>query len=255
MAKAPSGSFRVGNVSYGRFSGVNPRGSANENLTERQRIDRLKSLTEETDRMLKQDKSYKLNSGRYAYEKPATSAAGRVAGAVGRAAGRLAGPVGALVSMTTPAGEGSDKPSGPLMSGPKKSGPGGGSLNAPARTEPSRSGRTSNSRGPGGPNGPNSGPSRSSNPSRGGGGPGGPSGPNSGPSRSGGPSGPSRSRGPGGPSGPNSGPSKSSSSPRGSERFAKGSLVMTKYAKKNYFSKEAVKRSRSSFKAPKGKAR
>ena len=38
-------------------------------------------------------------------------------GAAGRLAGRLAGPVGALVGMTTPAGEGSDKPSGPLMRG------------------------------------------------------------------------------------------------------------------------------------------
>lgn len=33
------------------------------------------------------------------------------------AAGRLLGPAGALFAMTTPAGEGSDKPSGPLMRG------------------------------------------------------------------------------------------------------------------------------------------
>jgi len=41
---------------------------------------------------------------------------------VGAAAGRLAGPVGALIGMTTPAGEGSDKPSGPLMKGGKQPG-------------------------------------------------------------------------------------------------------------------------------------
>jgi hypothetical protein len=40
----------------------------------------------------------------------------------GAAAGRLAGPVGALIGMTTPAGEGSDKPSGPLMRGGKQPG-------------------------------------------------------------------------------------------------------------------------------------
>ena len=307
MAKSPSG-FRVGNVNYGRFSGVNPSRAANNNLTIKDQIKEIESLRAESDKMLKEEsRNWKVNSGKAAYgpkppstaSKIATAAKG-VAGGVARGVGRLAGPAGALVGMTEPAGEGSDRPSGPLMAGNKSRGPGGGSLSAPARTDPSRSGGTSNSRGPGGPNGPNSGPSRSSNPSRGGGGPGGPSGPNSGPSRSGGardgagpsgpngpnsgssrssnpssggggpggpsgpnsgssrsssPSGPSRSSGPGGPSGPNSGPSNSSSSPRGSERFAKGSLVMAKSAKKNYFSKEAVKRSRSSFKAPKGRAR
>lgn len=40
----------------------------------------------------------------------------------GAAAGRLLGPAGFLVGMTTPAGEGSDKPSGPLMRGGKQPG-------------------------------------------------------------------------------------------------------------------------------------
>lgn len=41
------------------------------------------------------------------------------AGIAARSGLRWAGPVGALVSMTRPAGEGSDKPSGPLMKGGK----------------------------------------------------------------------------------------------------------------------------------------
>lgn len=41
------------------------------------------------------------------------------AGIAARSGLRWAGPVGALVSMTSPAGEGSDKPSGPLMPGGK----------------------------------------------------------------------------------------------------------------------------------------
>lgn len=40
----------------------------------------------------------------------------------GAAAGRLLGPAGFLVGMTTPAGEGSDKPSGPLMKGGRQPG-------------------------------------------------------------------------------------------------------------------------------------
>lgn len=40
----------------------------------------------------------------------------------GAAAGRLLGPAGFLVGMTTPAGEGSDKPTGPLMRGGKQPG-------------------------------------------------------------------------------------------------------------------------------------
>lgn len=282
MAKTPSGGFRVGNVNYGRFSGVRPGAAANENLTERARIKALKDAAAETEKMLKEStKDYRLNSGKYAYEKPATSALGRaagnVAGAVARTAGRLAGPAGALVGMTTPTGDKyDDKPSGPLMSGSKSRGPGGGPLSAPNRTQPSRpqggigsdgglggpsrgggdsrSGGYGNSAGPGGPSGPNSGPSRSggssgsmgpSGPSRSGspsGGPGGPSGPNSGPSRSSSPS-----SGPGGPSGPNSGPSRSASAPKGTERFAKGSLVMSKAAKKSYFSKDAVNRTRGMY--------
>lgn len=122
MAKKPSG-FRVGNVQYGRFSGVNPRRVANENATVRERVDKLKSLTAETDRMLKADKSYKLNSGKAAYgpKPPAGPSMGaKIAGTVARGVLRAAGPVGALVGMTTPAGLGSDKPSGPLMRGNSK---------------------------------------------------------------------------------------------------------------------------------------
>lgn len=51
---------------------------------------------------------------------PKASVGASNAGRVLRVAGRLAGPVGALVAMTTPAGEGSDKPSGPLMRGTKR---------------------------------------------------------------------------------------------------------------------------------------
>lgn len=40
----------------------------------------------------------------------------------GAAAGRVLGPLGYLVGMTTPAGEGSDKPSGPLMRGGRQPG-------------------------------------------------------------------------------------------------------------------------------------
>ena len=108
-------------------------------------------------------KGVKINSGSFAYgKKPsAPSMAGKIAKGIARGVGRLAGPAGALVSMTTPAGTGSDKPRGPLMSGNKSRGPGGGSLSAPNRTAPSRSGGASNSKGPAGPSGPNSGPSRS----------------------------------------------------------------------------------------------
>ena len=228
MAKSPSG-FRVGNVNYGRFSGVNPSRAANNNLTIRDQIKEIERIEAETDKIMKEgSRNYRLNSGSAAYGKKPSSLgqiAKGVAGGVARGVGRLAGPVGALASMTTPTGDGrEDKPSGPLMSGNKSRGPGGGSLSTPARTEPSRSGGASNSRGPSGPSGPNSGPSRSSSPS-----------------------GPSKSSGPGGPSGPNSGPSKSTSAPKGTERFAKGSLVMAKSAKKNYYSKESVKRTKASF--------
>jgi hypothetical protein len=228
MAKSPSG-FRVGNVNYGRFSGVNPSRAANNNLTIRDQIKEIESLEAETDKIMKEaSRKYKLNSGSAAYGKKPSSLgkiAKGVAGGVARGVGRLAGPIGALAGMATPTGDGrEDKPSGPLMSGNKSRGPGGGSLSTPARTEPSRSGGASNSRGPSGPSGPNSGPSRSSSPS-----------------------GPSKSSGPGGPSGPNSGPSKSTSAPKGTERFAKGSLVMAKSAKKNYYSKESVKRTKASF--------
>jgi hypothetical protein len=51
------------------------------------------------------------------------SRASQVGGALLRGGLRVAGPVGALVSMTVPAGEGSDKPSGPLMRGNADRGP------------------------------------------------------------------------------------------------------------------------------------
>ena len=51
------------------------------------------------------------------------SRASQVGGAFLRGGLRVAGPVGALVSMTVPAGEGSDKPSGPLMRGNADRGP------------------------------------------------------------------------------------------------------------------------------------
>ena len=161
------------------------------------------------------EKGWTINSGKYAYGPKPPSTALKInkavkgiakgiaagAGGVARGAMRAAGPAGALASMTTPAGTGSDKPRGPLMSGNKSRGPGGGSLSAPARTQPSRSGGASNSKGPAGPSGPNSSPSRSTGTSKG---PAGPLGPNSSPSRSTG-----TSKGPGGPLGPNSSPSRS----------------------------------------------
>lgn len=95
----------------------------------------------------KPPKGVKINSGKYAYGPKAPSMASKVAnaaktvaGGVARGAMRAAGPVGALASMTTPAGTGSDKPKGPLMTGNSKGkGPGGGSLSAPNRTAPSSS--------------------------------------------------------------------------------------------------------------------
>jgi hypothetical protein len=154
MAKKPSG-YSVGNVKYGRFTNVNPKSAANQNETIRQRVDRLKSLTAETDKMLKSDKSYKLNSGKAAYGTPKASGpsvASRIAGA----AGRFAGPFGALVGMTTPAGSGSDKPPKGIKGMSQRDQaaaneatsakrPTSSSLNAPARTKPSGSARpTSN---------------------------------------------------------------------------------------------------------------
>lgn len=65
---------------------------------------------------------WKINSGKFAYEaaaetggkalaKGALKVAGRVAGAI------AGGPLVDLALMSEPAGEGSDKPSGPLMKG------------------------------------------------------------------------------------------------------------------------------------------
>jgi hypothetical protein len=94
----------------------------------------------------KPPKGVTINSGKYAYgpKAPSTaskiaSTAGKIAWGIARGAMRAAGPAGALASMTTPAGAGSDKPKGPLMTGNSKGkGPGGGSLSAPNRTAPSR---------------------------------------------------------------------------------------------------------------------
>ena len=179
-------------------------------------------------------KGAKINSGSFAYgKKPSTpSMAGKIAKGIARGVGRLAGPAGALVSMTTPAGAGSDKPTGPLMKGVKSRGPGGlfGPNSGPSRPVGSRNAKVSGpirsaakNNGPSGPLGPNSGPSRPvgsrnakvSGPIRSGGasnskGPAGPSGPNSGPSRSAG-----TSKGPGGPLGPNSSPSRSTGTSKG----------------------------------------
>ena len=85
----------------------------------------------------------KARANTYGPLKPAASSvgstAGKIAGGIARGAMRVAGPAGALASMTTPAGTGSDKPKGPLMTGNSKGkGPGGGSLSAPNRTAPSR---------------------------------------------------------------------------------------------------------------------
>jgi hypothetical protein len=92
------------------------------------------------------NKGYTINSGKYAYGPKTPSAgsiAGKVAGTVARGAMRAAGPVGALVGMTTPAGdEQSAKPRGPLMTGNAKGkAPRSDALSAPARTAPSRPGR------------------------------------------------------------------------------------------------------------------
>jgi hypothetical protein len=179
----------------------------------------------------------KARANTYGPLKPAASSvgstAGKIAGGIARGAMRFAGPAGALASMTTPAGTGSDKPKGPLMTGNSKGkGPGGGSLSAPNRTAPSSSkmsvtggrgvtafgGSSGQAPKVAGGKGDLNSPYRTASgvparttPSRSGGassskGPAGPSGPNSGPSRSGGAS---NSKGPAGPSGPNSGPSRS----------------------------------------------
>jgi hypothetical protein len=192
------------------------------------------------------NKGYTINSGKYAYgPKPPSmaskvaNAAKTVAGGVARGAMRAAGPAGALASMTTPAGTGSDKPKGPLMTGNSKGkGPGGGSLSAPNRTAPSSSkmsvtggrgvtafgGSSGQAPKVAGGKGDLNSPYRTASgvparttPSRSGGasnskGPAGPLGANSGPSRSGGTS---NSKGPAGPSGPNSSPSRSTTSSKG----------------------------------------
>jgi len=172
------------------------------------------------------DDGWKLNSGQAAYGPKPPSTALKInkavksvakgiasgAGGIARGAMRAAGPAGALVSMTTPAGTGSDKPKGPLMTGNSKGkGPGGGSLSAPNRTAPSSSkmsvtggrgvtafgGSSGSAPKVAGGKGDLNSPYRTApgvpartTPSRSGGtsnkGPAGPSGPNSSPSRSGG---------------------------------------------------------------------
>lgn len=166
----------------------------------------------------------KINSGKFAYgPKPPSmaskvaNAAKAVAGGVARGAMRAAGPAGALASMTTPAGTGSDKPKGPLMTGNSKGkGPGGGSLSAPNRTAPSSSkmsvtggrgvtafgGSSGQAPKVAGGKGDLNSPYRTASgvPAR------------TTPSRSGGAS---NSKGPAGPSGPNSSPSRSTTSSKG----------------------------------------
>lgn len=185
-----------------------------------------------------------FNSGRAAYGPKPASTASRIAagakqatGAVLRGAGRIVGgPAGALVGMTKPVGEGSDKPSGPLMSGSRERGKGPSSgLNSPARTAPSRSSSSKSDRPSSGPTSApsrtepsrSSGGSKSSGPSRG---------PTSAPSRTA----PSKSSGPS--RGPTSAPNRSEPSKGnlGTSRFAKGGV-----AKSSNFSKAAVKRAKS----------
>lgn len=160
MAKGPSG-YRVGNVTYGKFSGVTPRSAANENKTVRQRVNELKALDAESNKMLKEaGKDFKINSGKYAYgskpesfAKSASKVAARGAGAVARGALRAAGPVGALVGMTEPAGAPEGHPAyesstvkrtgsyGPVMKGnaDQMRGSRVGPTQAPNRTAPSTS--------------------------------------------------------------------------------------------------------------------
>jgi hypothetical protein len=177
----------------------------------------------------------KARANTYGPLKPAASSvgstAGKIAGGIARGAMRFAGPAGALASMTTPAGTGSDKPKGPLMTGNSKGkGPGGGSLSAPNRTAPSSSkmsvtggrgvtafgGSSGQAPKVAGGKGDLNSPYRTASgvPARttptGSGGARGPTGPQ-GQSRTSpaGSGGASNSKGPAGPSGPNSGPSRS----------------------------------------------
>jgi hypothetical protein len=75
------------------------------------------------------NKGWKVNSGSKAYgvSKTPTTAGSimrQTAGTLARGALRYGtGPVGALIGMTVPVGEGSDKPSGPLMKGNADRGP------------------------------------------------------------------------------------------------------------------------------------
>lgn len=89
---------------------------------------RFDTLPEQTKRALALNKPVPANQNltrmqraKEAIAKGVTRAAGPVGAAV-RGGLRVAGPVGALVGMTTPAGAGSDKPSGPLMRGGMKPG-------------------------------------------------------------------------------------------------------------------------------------
>ncbi len=202
---------------------------ANENKTIRARERNIARLNNEADRMLKLARGSKT---------PSTPV--RIAGAIGRTAGRMAGPVGALVGMTRPAGEGSDRPQRAGMSLREQSAanratmakrPTSSSLNAPARTSPSGSARpTSSSLNAPSRTAPSGGNSRSSStPSRSG-----PSSSLSAPSRTA-PSkaapskaAPSKSSAPSRPSsGPTSAPSRTAPSKAnlGTSRFAKGGAI------------------------------
>lgn len=94
-----------------------------ENIRSYGKPSRFDTLPEQTKRALALNKPVPANQNltrmqraKEAVAKGMTRAAGPVGAAV-RGGLRVAGPVGALVGMTTPAGAGSDKPSGSLMRG------------------------------------------------------------------------------------------------------------------------------------------
>ena len=96
----------------------NPRGNANKANPPKEI--RLKGEGG-TGRSLKDTKFKPIPLGDKPKALPSPRPAARTFNPAG-AAGRLLGPAGFLVGMTTPAGEGSDKPSGPLMRGGRQPG-------------------------------------------------------------------------------------------------------------------------------------
>jgi hypothetical protein len=120
---------------------------ANENKTIRARERDIARLNNEADRMLKSARGSKVPS--------LGARAARAAGMVARGAARVAGPVGALVGMTTPTGDGREaRPQRAGMSLREQSAanratmakrPTSSPLTAPARTSPSGSARPTSS--------------------------------------------------------------------------------------------------------------